>query len=210
MHTAITSSASILRALVLLGMLLPQWVSAQQPETSNSNFWPVYSDKLIGFRISYPPNWIQTPPRGPNVKFSVSPTDGPGNCNVVAKPNAELARMSQSELNLEIRTLGIDVASWAGYVGSAGSNVRLISARRAAINSIPAIIGILDIDLENLQGKYVRRQIVAMTFTPSAIWTINCGASVENEASARRIFEKLSTTFEKVLGSFAFSPKSGS
>lgn len=113
--------------------------------------------------------------------------------------------MSQAELNVEIRALGIDAASWAGYIGAVATNVRVAKARRGAINSVPALVGVVDVDLENLQGKYVRRQIIAMTFTPGFIWSINCGVSVATDDSARRAFAQLSPVFDKVLGSFAFT-----
>ncbi|MBX3628077.1 MAG: hypothetical protein KF892_23915 [Rhizobacter sp.] len=113
--------------------------------------------------------------------------------------------MTQAELNAEIRALGTDSASWAGYIGAVATNIRVLSTRRAAINSIPALVGVIDADMENLQGKYVRRQIIAMTLTPGQIWSINCGVSVADENSAKQAFAQLSPVFEKVLGSFAFT-----
>lgn len=197
-----------LRGLLTLGLLsgvvaIPTVYA--QPGLSNSNLWPTYRDQQLGFRISYPADWLLPPKRSANARFSASPPVGPGNCNVVAKPVSETLRMSQADLNAEVQALGIDAASWASYVGAVGTNVRLISARRAAVNGIPAIVGVLDIDLENLQGKYVRRQMVAMTLTPGYVWTLNCGVSVADVGAAQRAFALWSPTFEKVLGSFAFT-----
>lgn len=113
--------------------------------------------------------------------------------------------MLQAEINAEIRALGIDAASWAAYVGAVGTNVHVLSARRGTINSVPALVGVIDIDLENLQGKYVRRQIIAMTLIPGVLWSINCGVSVADKSAAERAFVQLSPVFEKVLGSFALT-----
>lgn len=85
---------------------------AQAP-VSNSNLWPVHQDGQTGFRISYPPAWVIVSAKGRNVRFSVNPPSGPGNCNVVARPNSELSGMSQPVLNREIESLPIDQASWA-------------------------------------------------------------------------------------------------
>lgn len=205
MHTFSKAIAVVLAVcFAAYGIATP--ATAQAPDPANSNFWPVHRDPKLGFRISYPANWLPVPGRGPNVKFSVNPPSGAGNCNVVAKPNVELARLSQSDLNAEIRALGIDAPSWAEYVGIPSANIRVLSARRAAVSSIPAIVGVLEADLENLQGKYVRRQIVAMTLTPQAVWTMNCGVFVATTALAAQRFNELAPLFEKVLGSFAFQP----
>lgn len=191
--------------LSILVLVSPRTSFSQSLDQGNSNLWPTFTDQQVGFRISYPSPWVMSPRRTQNAKFSASPLSGPGNCNVVAKPSKETASMSQAELNVEIRTLGIDAASWAGYIGAVGTNVRVVSARRAAINSVPALVGVVDVDLENLQGKYVRRQIIAMTFTPGMIWSVNCGVSVADKPAAERAFVQLSPVFEKVLGSFAFT-----
>lgn len=190
--------------LWLAGLLALSPVFAQN-KAENSNLWPVHTDSRLGFRISYPPDWIQPAKRSANTRFSANPPAGPGNCNVVAKPVGETRGMSQAELNVEVQMLGIDAASWQSYIGAVGTNVRVVSARRAAVGALPAIVGFLDVDLENLQGKYVRRQLIAMTMTPGLVWSVNCGVSVANGDAAQRDFARWSPTFDKVLGSFAFT-----
>ena len=142
--------------------------------------------------------------KGRNVRFSVNPPSGPGNCNVVARPNSELSGMSQPVLNREIESLPIDQASWAEYVGLPPSQVRVIETRRARIHEVPAVLGVLETTLENLEGKFTRKQIMALTFTPGLIWSLNCGASTFKADDARSRFVELQPTFNKVFGSFAF------
>jgi hypothetical protein len=69
---------------------MPLMVAAQ-PTENNSNIWPVFRDDKSGFRISYPPSWVVVQPKGKNVKFSVIPSNGPGNCNIVARTNTEIS-----------------------------------------------------------------------------------------------------------------------
>lgn len=175
-----------------------------QVVVSNSNLWPVHRDDQTGFRISYPPQWVIVPTKGRNVQFSVNPPAGPGNCNVVARPNAELKAMTQSALNREIESLPTDQASWAEYIGLPPSQVRVIETHRARIHDLPAILGVVETTLENLEGKFTRKQIVALTFTPGLIWSLNCGASTFNTDDARSRFAELQPTFNKVFGSFGF------
>ena len=190
-----------LAILSAASLALPSF--AQAP-ADNSNFWPVHRDGQTGFRISYPSTWVIVPGKGSNVRFSVNPASGSGNCNVVARQNAELKGMSQAALNREIESLPIDQASWAEYIGLPPSQVRVIEARRARIHDVPAAVGVLETRLENLEGKFTRRQIVALTFTPGLIWSLNCGASTFKADDARSRFSDLQPTFNKIFGSFAF------
>lgn len=110
---------------------------------------------------------------------AVNPPDGPGNCNVVARLNPELAGMTQEALNREVQSLPDDAASWAGYAGLQVGQVVLIDKRRGRIPmlDVPALIATMETSLENLEGRFSRKQMVAMTLTPGFIWSVNCGAS---------------------------------
>ena len=176
---------------------------AQFP-SGNSNLWPVHRDGQAGFRISYPPEWVIAPTKGRNVRLSVNPPAGPGNCNVVARPHAELKGMTQPALNREIESLPTDQASWAEYIGLPPSQVRVIETRLARIHDVPALLGVIETTLENLEGKFTRKQLVALTFTPGFIWSLNCGASTFKADDARSRFAELQPTFKKVFGSFGF------
>ena len=178
-----------------------------QPTASNSNYWPVHRDDQAGFRVSYPPTWIVVQPKGRNVRFSVNPSDGPGNCNVVARPNSEIDDMSQALLNREIESLPQDQASWAEYVGLPVSQVRLIESRLGKIVDISALIGVIETAIENLEGKYTRKQVVVLTFRPGIVWSLNFGVSSFNSSEARTRFDALRPSFNKMLGSFSFLHK---
>ncbi len=175
-----------------------------QSSADNSNLWPLYRDDQMGFRISYPVGWVIVPTRGRNVRFSVNPPTGPGNCNVVARPNAELSGMTQVVLNREIESLPTDQTSWAEYIGLPPSHVRVVETRRARLYDVPALVGVIETTLENLEGKFTRKQIVALTFTPGLVWALNCGASTFKPDDARSRCAELQPIFTKVFGSFGF------
>lgn len=175
-----------------------------QVSVVNSNLWPVHRDDQTGFRISYPHGWVIVPTKGRNVRFSVNPPAGPGNCNVVVRPNSGLKGMTQSTLNREIESMPTDQASWAEYIGLPPSQVRVIEARHARIHDVPALLGVVETTLENLEGKFTRKQIVALTFTPGLIWSLNCGASSFRADDASSRFAEHAPTFNKIFGSFGF------
>jgi len=94
---------------LLLAFVAP--LAFAQVAAGNSNLWPVHRDEQTGFRISYPSDWVVVPTKGRNVRFSVNPAAVPGNCNVVARPNAELRAVTQPALKREIESLPTDQAS---------------------------------------------------------------------------------------------------
>jgi len=190
--------------LVVTFILLATQVAHVQVSPDNSNLWPVHRDTKQGFRISYPVGWVVIPPKGANVKFSVNPPDGPGNCNVVARPALELASLSQNDLNVEVQALPHDVKAWTQYAGLSSSAITLIESRRANILEVPALVATMETALENLEGKFVRKQMVAFTLTPGVVWSLNCGATSFSVDVARARFTELQPTFSKVFGSFTF------
>jgi hypothetical protein len=170
----------------------------------NSNLWPVHRDEQFQFRVSYPREWIVVPPKGRYIRFSVSPPDGSANCNIMAHPVKRWEGMSQDALNQEIDTAPTDRAAWAEYAGLPISKVALIESRRAEVQGVRALVAVLETLLENLQGQFVRKQTVAMLFSPGVIWAINCGASTASIADARARYAELQPLFDKIIGSFAF------
>jgi hypothetical protein len=195
----------LLQLLAAVATCAPSFEAAAKDSNDllNSNLWPVYRDVELGYRISYPPGWKMTPTRGPNVRFSVVPPNGPGNCNLVVTRKSELTAIDQSALNAQVGALGLGRGDWAGYVGVPVANVRVSESRQASVNDISAIVGVLETDLQNLQGTFMRKQLVALMLSRGAIWTLNCGATDGNSAKVRSRYDALSPAFSKVLGSFA-------
>lgn len=189
---------------IALSLSLVAPLAVAQPTVQNSNYWPVHRDIQAGFRISHPPGWIITPAKGSNVRFSINPPDGPGNCNVVARPNLEITGMSQAVLNREIESTPGDQASWAGLVGLPLSQVRVFESHHARITDVSALLGVIETKLENLEGKYTRKQTITIILTPGIVWSLNCGASSFDTGEASSRFTELQTTFNKILGSFIF------
>lgn len=193
----------VLVALAMAGQLLSA-LATESANPTNSNLWPVHRNDELGYRISYPPDWQVSPAKGPNVRFSVVPPSPPGNCNLVVAAKPELATMDQTSLNAEVQSLGLDAPDWASYVGIPSANIRLLQSRRTSVSGVAGIVGVLETDIENLQGKFMRRQTVALLLHRGAIWTLNCGASDFNPAKVRARYDQLSPVLSKVIGSFAF------
>ena len=193
----------LLGALAACGVQF-EAAAAGSNDPQNSNLWPVHQDVELGYRISYPPDWKAAPTKGPNVRFSVVPPNPPGNCNLVVTRKPELAAMDQSALNAEVRALGLGREDWASYVGAPLAKVRVSESRQANVNDISAIVGVLETDLENLQGAFMRKQLVALMLSRGAVWTLNCGTTDGSPVKVRNRYDALSPVFSKILGSFAF------
>lgn len=170
----------------------------------NPNLWKTSVNKEFGFRISYPNNWKMVPTKGPNVRLSVSPVTGAGNCNVVARPLADLAGMSQQQLNNEIESMALDDSSWAEYLNLSLSQFSMIESRRAKIVNVSSIYGSLEISIETLEGSYFGKKNVAMAFTPGMLWTITCGVSTYTPDEGRKRYDELQPYLIKIMGSFIY------
>lgn len=170
----------------------------------NPNVWQTNVNKKFGFRISYPNDWKVIAPKGPNVRISVSPASGPGNCNVVARPTADLKDMSQQQLNKEVDAMPIDDASWSEYLSIPQSQFSMIESNRAKIGNIPAIYGTFEANIDTLEGRYFGKKTVAMTFTPGVLWTVTCGVSTYNPQEGRQRYDELQPYLKKIMGSFTF------
>lgn len=143
--------------IAIIGLTYALSASAQ---AINPNLWRTYINKEFGFRISYPNEWKVIPPKGPNVRFSVSPASGPGNCNVVARRKADLRGMSQQQLNQEIEGMALDDASWSEYLGMPRSQFKMIDRHRAKIFNVPAIYGVIEASIETLEGVFLARRLL--------------------------------------------------
>ena len=192
-------AANILIVVIALACPLSSFA-----QNINPNLWQTSINKEFGFRISYPSDWKVTPPKGPNVRISVSPASGPGNCNVVARQVADLKAMSQQQLNKELETMAIDDASWSEYLGMTLSQFSMTERRRAKIGNIPAISGSFEANIETLEGRYFGKKVVAMTFTPGLLWTITCGVSTYKPQEGRQRYDELQPYLMKIMGSFTF------
>lgn len=188
---------------VLIGyaFALSSIIAAQE---INPNLWQTSINRQFGFRLSYPIGWKLIQPKGPNVRLSVSPASGPGNCNVVVRPNAESKTMSQEELNKELDVMPMDDSSWSEYIGIPRSQFAIVERRRARIGSIPAIVGTLEASFETLEGRYFGKKTIAITITPGLVWSVTCGVSTYGVTEGRQRYEELYPYLMKVMGSFAF------
>ena len=173
-------------------------------QTINPNVWQTSINEEFKFRISYPNDWKVIPPKGPNVRISVSPVNGLGNCNVVARRTAKLRNISQQLLNKEIETMTIDDSSWSYYLGMPRSNFSVIERRRAKIGNVSAIFGLIEASFVTLEGRYFGKKAVAMTFTPGVLWTITCGVSTYKAQDGRKRYNELQPYLMHIMGSFTF------
>jgi|LakMenEpi03Aug12_release.lakeMendotaPanAssembly.Ray.scaffolds.fasta_scaffold316721_3 hypothetical protein len=179
----------------------------------NSNFWPVFRDDKFGFRISYPKNWSFPTIKGKNVKFSISPKNGAGNCNVVAKQKIEAESLTQTQLNQSINEIKNNDLDWSRFMGIPVSNINLIESHKAKILNISnteilnisALFATTEVTLDDLNGTYFRKQITAVTITPGYAWTINCGASTYNIDETRKKFNELRPIFNNIFTSFTIT-----
>lgn len=177
---------------------------SSQSQALNSNVWQTHINRDFGFRLSYPNEWKVIPPKGPNVRISVSPPQGPGNCNVVVKPMAELKSYSQRQLNREMEAMPLDNATWADMMDMPQSQIRVIEQRRTKVADVSALYGEVEVQLDNLNGRYFGKKAIAFMMTPGGRWSVTCGVSAYELSEGRQRYGELQPYLKKIMESFSF------
>jgi hypothetical protein len=80
----------------------------------------------------------------------------------------------------------------------------MIDRRRAMIVNVPAIYGVVEVNIETLEGAYFGKKAVALTFTPGVLWTITCGTSTSKRQEGLTRYDELQPYLTKIMGSFTF------
>lgn len=191
----------------IVAVILLAYSLMGQAENINPNLWPTITNEEFGFRISYPSDWKEIKARGASVRVSVSPTTGPGNCNVVVREIEDTKSISQEQLNKEIDTMAIDDASWSEYLGVHPSQLLMTEKRRAKIVNIPAVYGEFEANIETLEGPYFGKKAVAITLTPGLLWTVTCGVSTYKPQEGRQLYNELQPYLIKIMGSFMITSR---
>jgi len=176
----------------------------QPAQALNSNKWPVYLSQELGFRISYPPSWGIIPSKGPNVRISVSPTDGPGNCNVVMQTISEINDYTQHQLNTMIDEMPLNIDTWKNLLNMPSSQFNILKQNRVKANQVSAIYGVIEIQIDSLTGKYFRKQNVVFMLTPGKRWSVTCGVSTYKAKDGRLRYKQLEPYLHKTMESFLF------
>lgn len=183
--------------------------NSQTAQALNSNEWTPYTSVEHGFRMSYPPSWKSLPTKGHNVKISVSPTDGPGNCNVVMQNISEIDNYTQDQLNALIKEMPLNVETWANLLSMESSQFSIIEQKRAKANKVSVISGTLEVELESIKGKYFRKANSVFMFTPGKRWAITCGVSTYKSVNGRQRYKQLAPYLDKIMESFIFINNDG-
>jgi hypothetical protein len=157
-----------------------------------------------GFRMSYPPSWKSVPTKGTNVRFAATASGNGGNCNVTVIVDHETSSVEQSILNDDVRQWALDKNAWPRLFGTEPQRLVVLSSRVGSIYGVTALIATAETHLENLAGKFLRKQDVAVLLTPGRMWVLNCGVSSVDEAQARARYAELRTEFNLIFASFAF------
>lgn len=177
-------------------------------ESMNSNMWKqTHINKEFGFRLSYPDDWNVVPSKGPNVRISVSPNKGAGNCNVVAVPMSALNAYSQEQLNFEVDSLPLTSATIADLLELPESQLQVIENRHSKVYNVSAYYTEFEAQLDNLSGKYFWKKNMAFMMTPGMGWTITCGVTTKEASEGRQRYEKLRPYFKKITETFIFIDK---
>ena len=163
----------------------------------------LYRNEQWSFRMSYPSSWTSVPTKGTNVRFATKSSGEGGNCNVTVIVDRETSAVEQSILNDDVRQWALDKNAWPRLFGTEPQRLVVLSSRVGSIYGVTALIATAETHLENLAGKFLRKQDVAVLLTPGRMWVLNCGVSSADHTQARARYTELRTEFNLIFASFA-------
>jgi len=168
--------------------------------------WRTYRNTEFHFRILYPPTWIQSTPRGENVRIAVyAPgTPSPATCNTVVRPVPELAHSTQAELNAEVSKGALDAEGWKALGGDKWPDYALLETRLTKVDNRPAYFAITELSTETVDRKLYFKGMAVVTFSPGLVWQHNCAARGTSQEDARMNYLQFESTMRRVLGSLVF------
>ena len=192
--------------LVLVAIFAAPNSGAQELPPSG---WKTQTNSEFGFRMSYPADWAIFDTKVPDVRFWVSAPGAHARCTVRVVHDAELTKVSSAKVNSVLQQLPMEKGDWAEYSGINASHFTLLASRRTVVSNVPALGATLETDIQNIAGKYLRKQLIAFTMTspPGLVWLIGCDSMHQNPAEARAIFGQMEPTFRRAMDSFRFVKK---
>ena len=107
-------------------------------------------------------------------------------------------------MNGDVSDWFLDKRVWPKLLGEDANEVDVLSSRVGAIYGVTALIGTVEARLENLAGKFLRKQDIAVALTPGRMWIVNCGVSSADDKQARLRYSELKSDFNMIFASFAF------
>jgi hypothetical protein len=156
------------------------------------------------FRFVYPKGWIQKTPRGPNVRALIDAPDGASNCNIVVRRVADLAKLSQREIDAEMFAAPMSEADWKEMLGGKFPDVKVSDRRITKVDNQPAQLAVTAMSYTTVAVTVYTINMQFITMTPGFFWHFGCMAGGQTQSGANLVFQRMRPTFTSILSSFVF------
>jgi len=176
-------------------MVWPSALGADRTTFRNSEF---------KFRFVYPSAWQQKTPRGPNVRALIDAPDGMSSCVMVVRREANLAKLSQGEIEADLFAAPMSETDWKALFGNKYRDVKILVWGLTKADRQPAQFAITELS-DTTDASTIHS--VAMQFTtvtPGLFWHFGCMSGGLSAEAAEAAFERMQPTLNAILSSFAF------
>lgn len=155
-------------------------------------------------RFVYPSAWQQKSPRGPNVRALIDAPDGMSSCVIVARREADLAKLSQREIDADLIAAPMSETEWKELFGNRYRDVKILAWGVTKVDNQPAQFSITEFS-DTTDASTVHA--VAMQFTtmtPGLFWHFGCMSGGYSAEAAEAAFQRMQPTLNAIISSFAF------
>jgi hypothetical protein len=163
-----------------------------------------FRDSEFAFRFVYPSAWQQKSPRGPNVRALIDAPDGMSSCVIVARREADLAKLSQREVDADLIAAPMSETDWKELFSNKYRDVKILAWGVTKVDNQPAQFAITEFS-DTTDASTVHS--VAMQFTTMTrglFWHLGCMSGGFSAEAAEATFQRMQPTLNAILSSFTF------
>ena len=155
------------------------------------------------FRFVYPSAWQQKTPRGPNVRALIDAPDGMSSCVIVVRREAELAKLSQREIDADLFAAPMSETDWKELFGNMYRDVKILVWGLTKVDNQSAQFAITEFADTGDASTVHSVAMQFTTMTPGLFWHFGCMSGGLSARAAEAIFERMQPTLNAILSSFS-------
>ena len=137
------------------------------------------------FRFVYPSAWQQKTPRGPNVRALIDAPDGMSSCVIVVRREADLAKLSQREIDADLFAAPMSETDWKELFGNKYRDVKILVWGLTKVDNQPAQFAITEFSDTAAASTVHSVAMQFTTMTPGLFWHFGCMSGGSSARSRR-------------------------
>ena len=149
------------------------------------------------FRFVNRLSWLQKTPRGPNVRALIDAPDGMSSCVIVVRREADLAKLSQREIDADLFAAPMSDTDWKELFGNKYRDVKILAWGVTKVDNQPAQFAITEFSNTTDASTVHSVAMQFTTMTPGQFWHFGCMSGGFSAGSSRGCLSKDAADIER-------------